>query len=289
MFTEAIDIAWLPDGSALVAERNGRITSLARDGSRAVVALELAGLLFSEALGTGLLSMALDPQFAVNSHVWIYYTADPDGRARLSRFSVGGAAIDPSSELVVLEIEATGGDAGGAARCASAPMDSCMRGSATPWLTDVPSGDAQNLGRLRGSVIRIDVSDATAANPYVAPADNPFVALPGARPEIWAYGLHAPRRMEFDAATGSFWVGDVGHESFDEINLVVAGGNYGWSVAEGGRVPQRRHVRADDDAVAGLSHPARARLRDHWRACVSGRQHPGSGPGPTSSPSCARA
>jgi len=232
LFTEAIDIAWLPDGSALVAERNGRITSLARDGSRAVVALELSGLLFGEALGTGLLSMALDPQFAVNSHVWIYYTADPDGRARLSRFSVGNAAIDPSSELVVLEIEVTGGDeAGGAVRFG--PDGFLYAGIGDPVVDGVPTGDAQNLGRLGGSVIRIDVSDATSANPYVVPADNPFVALPGARTEIWAYGLHDPRRMEFDAATGDLWVGDVGYESFDEINRVVDGGNYGWSVAEG--------------------------------------------------------
>lgn len=66
----------------------------------------------------------------------------------------------------------------------------------------------QNLRSLRGKILRIDVSKAGPG--YAVPADNPFVADPGARPEIWAYGLRNPWKLTFDRQDGSFWVGDVG-------------------------------------------------------------------------------
>src|SRR5262249_15650297 len=73
---------------------------------------------------------------------------------------------------------------------------------------------------------------------YKVPADNPFVKLDGARPEIWAYGLRNPWKMSFDFATGDLWVGDVGWESWEMIYRVRKGGNYGWSIIEG---PQSVH------------------------------------------------
>ena len=96
-----------------------------------------------------------------------------------------------------------------------------------------PQGNGQDLTTLLGSILRIDVSNASPAEPYRVPEDNPFWDDETARAEIWAYGLRNPWRFSFDEATGDLWTGDVGQNRFEEIDLVVRGGNYGWNVLEG--------------------------------------------------------
>jgi hypothetical protein len=89
---------------------------------------------------------------------------------------------------------------------------------------------------LKGKILRIDPRPQ-AGNPYLVPPDNPFAAVAGARPEIWAYGLRNPYRFSFDHATGALLVGDVGGDRSEEVNLVrrhqAAGSNFGWSIFEG--------------------------------------------------------
>ena len=97
-----------------------------------------------------------------------------------------------------------------------------------------PGGNAQNLTTLLGKMLRIHInSDAT----YSIPADNPFVGMPNVRQEIWAYGLRNPFRNSFDRSLGTFFIGDVGQSSREEIDAEAAaqagGQNYGWRVREG--------------------------------------------------------
>jgi len=84
---------------------------------------------------------------------------------------------------------------------------------------------------------RIDVSHATAIQPFVVPADNPFVSQPGVRPEIWSYGLRNPWRFSFDRITGDLWIADVGQNKHEEVDFQPAssagGENYGWNIMEG--------------------------------------------------------
>jgi uncharacterized repeat protein (TIGR03806 family) len=91
----------------------------------------------------------------------------------------------------------------------------------------------QSLDDLLGSVLRIDVDNPTNATPYAIPADNPFVDTPGARGEIWAYGLRNPWRMCVDRQTGHLWVGNNGQDLWETAHLVGRGDNLGWSVYEG--------------------------------------------------------
>jgi hypothetical protein len=95
-----------------------------------------------------------------------------------------------------------------------------------------PEGHGQNLGLPLGKMLRIDVDHGT---PYAIPGDNPFVGRPGLD-EIYAYGFRNPYRFSFDDAsggTGMLLVQDAGQELWEEVSLVVKGGNYGWNVKEG--------------------------------------------------------
>ena len=99
----------------------------------------------------------------------------------------------------------------------------------------VPGGNAQSLapGNVLGKILRIDPhGDNSANHQYGIPSDNPFVGRPGAD-EIFAYGFRNPYRMSFDQTTGQLWVGDVGQNDIEEVDVVHAGGNYGWHVKEG--------------------------------------------------------
>ena len=91
----------------------------------------------------------------------------------------------------------------------------------------------QTLDDLLGSVLRIDVDRRDGERPYAVPPDNPFVDTPGARPEIWAYGLRNPWRMGVDPKTGQIWVGNNGQDLWETAYLIRRGENYGWSVYEG--------------------------------------------------------
>jgi glucose/arabinose dehydrogenase len=82
-------------------------------------------------------------------------------------------------------------------------------------------------------VLRIDVDHKDKDKPYAIPKDNPFVGKAEARPEIWAYGLRNPWRMAFDRKTGKLWTSDVGQNLYEEIDILKAGGNYGWNIREG--------------------------------------------------------
>jgi len=96
-----------------------------------------------------------------------------------------------------------------------------------------PQGHGQDTKLLLGKMLRIDVDHHDDSLAYSIPSDNPFLGQPGVRPEIWALGLREPWRYSFDSLTHDLWVGDVGQDRYEEIDLVRRGENYGWNVYEG--------------------------------------------------------
>jgi glucose/arabinose dehydrogenase len=92
-----------------------------------------------------------------------------------------------------------------------------------------PLGHGQDKETLLGTILRIDVSSGTS---YSIPDDNPFVGSSGAD-EIYAYGLRNPWRFHFDKQEGTLWTGDVGQDQYEEIDIIISGGNYGWNIREG--------------------------------------------------------
>ena len=118
---------------------------------------------------------------------------------------------------------------------------------------DNPDNRAQDIEELLGKILRIDVDHPlSASQPYSSPPTNPFVGRPG-RDEIFALGFRNPWRFSFDRKTGELYVANVGEKTFEEIDLVTLGGNYGWRVFEG------THCTDNDPELCG---PARLHLSD---------------------------
>ena len=132
---------------------------------------------------------------------------------------------------MLLEVAAVQGHNGGAIEFG--PDGMLYLGLGDGGLRNDPHDNGENLGTLLGSILRIDVNAASAERPYAIPADNPFLGVDGALPEIYAFGLRNPWRIAFDRQTGRLWCGDVGQELWEEINIIQPGRNYGWSSREG--------------------------------------------------------
>eukprot|EP00850_Spirogloea_muscicola_P020220 SM000210S06734 [mRNA] locus=s210:15905:20176:+ [translate_table: standard] len=92
---------------------------------------------------------------------------------------------------------------------------------------------AQRGTTFLGKILRLDVDNYTASSPYGIPSDNPFVGVPGIRPEIYALGLRNPWSCTFDRDNDDFICADVGQNMVEEVDVIEAGGNYGWRMFEG--------------------------------------------------------
>jgi putative heme-binding domain-containing protein len=190
--------------------------------------------------------LVFHPQFARNRFCYVCYVLNsktgealPDG-SRVSRFRVTDTSpprCDPASEQILITWLA-GGHNGGDLHFGPDGYFYISTGDGADPNPPDRFDTGQDLSDVLSSVLRIDVDHTDAGKAYSIPVDNPFVKMPGARPEIWAYGFRNPWRMSFDRATGDLWVGDVGWELWEMVYRVRKGGNYGWSVMEG-RQPVR--------------------------------------------------
>lgn len=176
----------------------------------------------------GLLGLAFSPTYRTDKRVFVYYTAGNPRRSVVSRFRVSGGAMVMNSERVILQVRQPYPNHNGG-QLAFGPSGLLHIGLGDGGGSGDPQRRAQNLGTLLGKILRIDVS----GDRYRVPASNPFVGRPGARGEILAYGLRNPWRFSFDRATGALWAGDVGQDSWEEVDRIRSGGNYGWSIREG--------------------------------------------------------
>lgn len=242
-FSRPVAVRHAGDGSTrlFVIEQDGRVMIVDGGVVEPVPFLDITTEVDSTGNEQGLLGLAFHPQYQSNGHFYVDYTRDPGpglDRTRISRFSVSADdpnVADPSSELVVLEVEQdfsnhNGGDIhfGPDGYLYIAMGDGGSGGD--------PNNRAQDLASLLGKVLRIDI-DAEGLGNYGIPPDNPFIGDATAADEIWAYGLRNPWRFSFDRFNGDLFIGDVGQNAWEEIDHQASsstgGENYGWSCMEG--------------------------------------------------------
>lgn len=239
------------DDRLFVVERGGRIKIVQPDGTVLTTPfLDISGRADSSSTEQGLLGLAFHPNYASNGLFYVNYVNSSSGvrRTRISQFQVSSNpnAADENSEEILLTVTQpySNHNAGdllfGPDGYLYIPLGDGGSGGD-------PDNNAQNLGVLLGKIVRIDVDSGPGGTAdcqgegsggYSVPADNPMVGGAGGTcDEIWAVGLRNPWRASFDRETGDLYLGDVGQNSYEEIDFQPAasagGENYGWRCYEG--------------------------------------------------------
>ena len=223
-----VDLVALPDETYLLAQQSGQVLRIDESGAGDVI-LDVSDKLATGHEELGLLAVAPDPAFDRTHAYFVHYVAPDPLRNVIARYTT-----DSDQGDVVLEVlQPFENHNGGAMRFGPDGMLYVSIGDGgDAW---DPQGNGQNTFNLLASVLRIDVTSAPGT--YRVPADNPFATESADEvrglPEVWAYGLRNTWRFEFDPVTGELWGGDVGQNDAEEVNILRAGGNYGWSAFEG--------------------------------------------------------
>jgi len=198
----------------------------------------------------GLLGMAFHPQFKENGRFFLYYTAPlrkgaPEGwncTSHLAEYQMSGDgpdAVDGSSERIILAIDQPRMNHNGGHICFGPdghlyiPLGDGGGANDRGIGHNPEIGNGQDTGTLLGKILRIDIDRKGGDREYGIPDDNPFVQG-GGRAEIYAYGLRNPFHIAFDAeGDHELFTGDAGQHRFEEVDIIIKGGNYGWNIREG--------------------------------------------------------
>jgi uncharacterized repeat protein (TIGR03806 family) len=270
-----------------LAQRNGRIVSFNASGTvrdrRDVVTTAQLATLTGKTVTTvdesGFHGMAFDPSFATNGRLYVSFSTTCDGNVPIcdDPLDLAGNYYPWAEEIGYLTSPDGGATFTSYTRLMHVGRWSQMHYSGSlafgkDGLLYITSGDGlddsavQFVDNLFGKVLRIDVHGAPApGKAYGIPATNPF-AGGGGRPEIYAWGLRNPFRMSVDRTTGDIWLGDVGQDSWEEIDRIELGANYGWPCREGKHPAHAWNNTAKCPSKLGLTEP----LIDHAHAAGGG-------------------
>ena len=181
-------------------------------------------------------AVTFHPKYEQNGFFYVYLNdkKNPVVHNRIFRFTVDRNPpykTKPESKLEIIAWPSNGHDGGG---IHFGPKDGYLYASTGDGSSDSDTyGSGQDISDIPGSVIRIDVDHTDPGRAYSIPRDNPFLGFPGARPELWAYGLRNPWKLDFDESNGQLWVGANGQDLWETVHLIKRGDNHGWPIYEG--------------------------------------------------------
>ena len=221
-----------------VLEQEGRIKVFDNDSntSESQMFLDITSLVEQDGGYTeeGLLGLAFHPNYSENGYFYINYTRHGPRRNVIARYNVSTAnpnQTDYNSSIIIMEVNQpftnhNGGQLG------FGPDGYLYIIFGDGGSSGDPLGHGQNLSTLLGSLIRIDIDNPMDGLNYGIPPDNPFIGVPNARDETYAYGLRNMWRFSWDLETGFLWGADVGQNAYEEIDIIYPGLNYGWNTME---------------------------------------------------------
>jgi len=239
-FSNPLDLQHAGDGSnrIFVVEQAGRIKVFPNNSSVTTTKtfLDITDRVTSGG-ETGLLGLAFHPNYESNGYFYVNYTAPSPLRTVVSRFQVSPTnpdSADKNTEQILLTFNQPYSNHNGG--CVAFGADGYLYiATGDGGSGGDPQNNAQNITNLLGKILRIDVDNPQPPLNYGIPPTNPFVDSTNTsiRKEIYAYGLRNPWRMSFDPVTGWLWAADVGQNTWEEIDIINNGGNYGWRCYEG--------------------------------------------------------
>ena len=237
-FSQPVGMTQNPaDGVFYVIEKAGRVRSFTESSTATELALDITGRVNSSGNETGLLGIAFHPDVAANGAVYLSYTTIGLLRLQLSYFPVDSASrtIDGNSETLIHIVNQPASNHNGGHITFEPGTNNLAWGIGDGGGAGDPGNHGQNPFTLLGTISRLDM---TTPNAFAIPTDNPFADGTSGASEVFLYGLRNPWRFQFDRETGELWIGDVGQNTFEEIDIGVSGGNYGWRCYEGDAVFQ---------------------------------------------------
>ena len=217
-------------GQLFVVEQGGTVRVIDRGTLQDAPFLDLRDRVWTKGNEQGLLGLAFHPDHRTNGRIFVNYNRREDGATVVVEYRREGRSLEVSTDtervLMVVPQPYLNHNGG---MVAFGPDGFLYIGRGDGGSRGDPQNRAQNPQEWLGKILRIDVD---GGRPYAIPPGNPF-ASGGGRAEIFALGIRNPWRFSFDRETGMLWLADVGQYKWEEIDLVVAGGNYGWRIMEG--------------------------------------------------------
>ncbi len=224
------------DNRFFIIEQRGTIRILENGALHSGNFLDIQSLTNFDGQEQGLLGLAFHPNYSTNHKFYVNYTLDEGDRetiiAEYQTMPNDPNTADPNSERVLLVVNQPFTNHKGG-QLVFGPDGFLYIGLGDGGSGGDPMGNGQNLSTFLGKMLRINVDPPFATGKeYGIPSDNPF-AGGGGLPEIYAYGLRNPWRFSFEPVTNRLFVADVGQDSWEEVDILQKGGNFGWNVMEG--------------------------------------------------------
>ncbi len=220
-----------------VVERTGLIRVFQNDSNTtsATTFLDCTARINLSYLERGLLGLAFHPNYATNRFFYVYYTAAGTGNCIVARFTRNASnplIADSNSQLILMTIPHSQYQNHNGGMLMFGQDGYLYIGVGDGGSEGDPNLNGQNTNTWLAKILRIDVNNPQGGNNYGIPPNNPFISG-GGLPEIYNVGMRNPWRFSQDPVTGQIYVGDVGQNTYEEIDTIKNGGNYGWSIMEG--------------------------------------------------------